>query len=209
MHVKLLVPSGSPPSYVSRWSIPLLVAHTCHCQLPHFPYARQDKKDKSRAPITAKLVANMLVCSGITHVIVSVKFYFDWWDRHRAGRVYSNLLYTLICKVDRACSQTMDLHASQIQGFFDVPVDKCVHVVPICSNRTIDIPVDSASAAQELRTPPANDYLFRSYMLNRPWFNTCGRPLTSRMPSSFLLMRAEPSGTIFRLLHCSFAMVTM
>ena len=39
-------------------------------QLPHFPYARQDKKDKSRAPITAKLVANMLQSSGVDHVIV-------------------------------------------------------------------------------------------------------------------------------------------
>ncbi|KII94392.1 hypothetical protein PLICRDRAFT_36661 [Plicaturopsis crispa FD-325 SS-3] len=56
--------------------------------LPLFPYARQDKKDKSRAPITAKLVANMIQRSGCDHVI------------------------------------TMDLHASQIQGFFDVPVDK-------------------------------------------------------------------------------------
>jgi len=55
--------------------------------IPLFPYARQDKKDKSRAPITAKLVANMLQNSGCDHVI------------------------------------TMDLHASQIQGFFDVPVD--------------------------------------------------------------------------------------
>ncbi|BEJ14053.1 hypothetical protein CspHIS471_0312270 [Cutaneotrichosporon sp. HIS471] len=55
--------------------------------IPHFFYARQDKKDKSRAPITAKLVANMLHQSGCDHVI------------------------------------TMDLHASQIQGFFDVPVD--------------------------------------------------------------------------------------
>ncbi|KAH7105888.1 phosphoribosyl pyrophosphokinase [Auriculariales sp. MPI-PUGE-AT-0066] len=56
--------------------------------IPLFPYARQDKKDKSRAPITAKLVANMIQTSGCDHVI------------------------------------TMDLHASQIQGFFDVPVDK-------------------------------------------------------------------------------------
>jgi len=55
--------------------------------IPLFPYARQDKKDKSRAPITAKLVANMIQRSGCDHVI------------------------------------TMDLHASQIQGFFDVPVD--------------------------------------------------------------------------------------
>jgi len=55
--------------------------------VPCFPYARQDKKDKSRAPISAKLVANMLVVAGADHVI------------------------------------TMDLHASQIQGFFDIPVD--------------------------------------------------------------------------------------
>ena len=55
--------------------------------IPNFPYARQDKKDKSRAPITARLVANMLQVAGCNHVI------------------------------------TMDLHASQIQGFFHVPVD--------------------------------------------------------------------------------------
>merc|ERR1712013_65014 len=55
--------------------------------IPSFPYARQDKKDKSRAPISAKLVANMLSVSGADHII------------------------------------TMDLHASQIQGFFDIPVD--------------------------------------------------------------------------------------
>jgi ribose-phosphate pyrophosphokinase len=55
--------------------------------IPCFPYARQDKKDKSRAPISAKLIANMLSVSGADHII------------------------------------TMDLHASQIQGFFDIPVD--------------------------------------------------------------------------------------
>ena len=55
--------------------------------IPNFPYARQDKKDKSRAPITAKLMANMLQVAGCNHII------------------------------------TMDLHASQIQGFFNVPVD--------------------------------------------------------------------------------------
>ena len=55
--------------------------------IPCFPYARVDKKDKSRAPITAKLVANMLVVAGCDHVI------------------------------------TMDLHAGQIQGFFDIPCD--------------------------------------------------------------------------------------
>ena len=55
--------------------------------IPNFPYARQDRKDKSRAPITAKLVADMLTTAGVNHII------------------------------------TMDLHASQIQGFFDVPAD--------------------------------------------------------------------------------------
>lgn len=55
--------------------------------IPNFPYARQDKKDKSRAPITAKLIANLLQTAGCNHVI------------------------------------TLDLHASQIQGFFRVPVD--------------------------------------------------------------------------------------
>lgn len=55
--------------------------------IPNFPYARQDKKDRSRAPITAKLIANLLQTAGCNHVI------------------------------------TMDFHASQIQGFFKVPVD--------------------------------------------------------------------------------------
>jgi ribose-phosphate pyrophosphokinase len=40
--------------------------------VPLFPYARQDKKDKSRAPITAKLVANMVQKAGCDHVIVSI-----------------------------------------------------------------------------------------------------------------------------------------
>ena len=37
--------------------------------IPNFPYARQDKKDKSRAPITAKLVANQLTVAGADHII--------------------------------------------------------------------------------------------------------------------------------------------
>lgn len=73
----------------------LIMVHACRTAsarritavIPNFPYARQDKKDKSRAPISAKLIANMLQTAGCNHVI------------------------------------TMDLHASQIQGFFNVPVD--------------------------------------------------------------------------------------
>ena len=55
--------------------------------LPYFGYARQDRRTKARTPITAKLVANMLVGAGVERVL------------------------------------TMDLHAAQIQGFFDIPVD--------------------------------------------------------------------------------------
>jgi ribose-phosphate pyrophosphokinase len=55
--------------------------------MPFYGYARQDRKDQPRVPITAKLVANLLVASGANRVL------------------------------------TMDLHAQQIQGFFDIPVD--------------------------------------------------------------------------------------
>lgn len=57
--------------------------------LPLFPYARQDKKDKSRAPITAKLVANMIQKSGCDHVIVRLFFsffFFGWLGRGTARR---------------------------------------------------------------------------------------------------------------------------
>lgn len=55
--------------------------------IPFFGYARQDRKDQPRVPITAKLVANLLTTAGVDRVL------------------------------------TMDLHAGQIQGFFDIPVD--------------------------------------------------------------------------------------
>lgn len=55
--------------------------------MPFFGYARQDRKDQPRVPITAKLVANLLTKAGVDRVL------------------------------------TMDLHAPQIQGFFDIPVD--------------------------------------------------------------------------------------
>lgn len=72
--------------------------------IPCFPYARQDKKDKSRAPISAKLVANMLTVAGADHII------------------------------------TMDLHASQIQGFFDVPVDNLYAEPAVIKYITENIP---------------------------------------------------------------------
>lgn len=55
--------------------------------ISYFGYCRQDRKDRSRVPITAKLVANLLVNAGATRIL------------------------------------TMDLHAGQVQGFFDVPLD--------------------------------------------------------------------------------------
>ena len=55
--------------------------------IPYYGYARQDRKDEGRTPITAKLVANLITRAGADRVLA------------------------------------MDLHAPQIQGFFDVPVD--------------------------------------------------------------------------------------
>ena len=65
--------------------------------IPYFGYARQDRKDKPRVPITAKLVANLLMTSGADRVL------------------------------------TMDLHAGQIQGFFDIPVDN-LYATPLLAD---------------------------------------------------------------------------
>ncbi|MFH0918486.1 MAG: ribose-phosphate pyrophosphokinase [Candidatus Omnitrophota bacterium] len=62
-------------------------AHRITAVIPYFGYARQDRKDQPRVPITAKLVANLLTVAGTSRIL------------------------------------TMDLHAGQIQGFFDIPVD--------------------------------------------------------------------------------------
>jgi len=62
-------------------------AHYVTAVIPYFGLARQDRKDKPRVAIGAKLVANILVAAGINRIM------------------------------------TMDLHAAQIQGFFDIPVD--------------------------------------------------------------------------------------
>lgn len=62
--------------------------------IPYYGYARQDRKDEGRVPITAKLVANLITVAGANRVLA------------------------------------MDLHAAQIQGFFDVPVDH-LYAVPV------------------------------------------------------------------------------
>ncbi|CAM4375248.1 ribose-phosphate pyrophosphokinase [Bacillus manliponensis] len=72
-------------------------AKTINIVIPYYGYARQDRKARSREPITAKLFANLLETAGATRVI------------------------------------TLDLHAPQIQGFFDIPIDHLMGV-PILSN---------------------------------------------------------------------------
>ena len=69
--------------------------------VPYYGYARQDRKDEGRVPITAKLVANMITRAGADRVL------------------------------------TMDLHAPQIQGFFDVPVDH-LYAAPVLNSHFID-----------------------------------------------------------------------
>ncbi|MFA5644861.1 MAG: ribose-phosphate pyrophosphokinase [Candidatus Ratteibacteria bacterium] len=65
--------------------------------IPYYGYARQDRKDRPRVPITAKLVANLLVAAGAQRILA------------------------------------MDLHAPQIQGFFDIPVDH-LFAAPVLTN---------------------------------------------------------------------------
>ena len=62
--------------------------------IPFFGYARQDRKDQPRVPITAKLVANLLTASGVSRIM------------------------------------TLDLHAQQVAGFFDIPVDH-LYALPV------------------------------------------------------------------------------
>ena len=76
--------------------------------LPFFGYARQDRKDQPRVPITAKLVANLLTAAGVDRVL------------------------------------TMDLHAQQVAGFFDIPVDHLFAapvIIRYLRSKNIDNPV--------------------------------------------------------------------
>lgn len=89
-----LVQSTSPPTNHHLMEMFIMIdalrrasASRITAVLPFYGYARQDRKDQPRVPITAKLVANLIVAAGASRVL------------------------------------TMDLHAQQIQGFFDIPVD--------------------------------------------------------------------------------------
>jgi ribose-phosphate pyrophosphokinase len=89
-----LVQSTSPPTnhnlmemFIMMDALRRASASRITAVMPFYGYARQDRKDQPRVPITAKLVANLLVAAGANRIL------------------------------------TMDLHAQQIQGFFDIPVD--------------------------------------------------------------------------------------
>jgi ribose-phosphate pyrophosphokinase len=73
--------------------------------IPYYGYARQDRKDEGRVPITAKLVANLITRAGANRVL------------------------------------TMDLHAAQIQGFFDVPVDH-LYAAPVLNEHFLNSDID-------------------------------------------------------------------
>ena len=75
--------------------------------MPYFGYARQDRKDMSRVPISAKLVADLLTTAGANRILC------------------------------------LDLHAAQIQGFFNIPVDHLYAIKDIVANvRALEIPKD-------------------------------------------------------------------
>jgi ribose-phosphate pyrophosphokinase len=93
-HDVFVVQSTSFPSNANLMELLIMIdalkrasAQRITAVLPYFGYARQDRKDQPRVPITAKLVANLLTIAGADRVL------------------------------------TIDLHAGQIQGFFDIPLD--------------------------------------------------------------------------------------
>ena len=89
-----IIQSTSNPVNDHLWELLIMIdackrasANSVNVVMPYFGYARQDRIAASREPITAKLIANMLVNAGVNRVL------------------------------------TLDLHAVQVQGFFDIPVD--------------------------------------------------------------------------------------
>lgn len=103
-----LIQSTSYPVNDNLWELLIAVdackrasANTVTVVMPYFGYSRQDRIAATREPITAKLVSNMLVKSGVDRVV------------------------------------TLDLHAVQVQGFFDIPVDN-LFTVPLFAKHYID-----------------------------------------------------------------------
>jgi len=110
--VFIIQPSG-PPTNHNLMELLIMVdavkrasAGRITAVMPFFGYARQDRKDQPRVPITAKLVANLISAAGVDRVL------------------------------------TMDLHAAQIQGFFDIPVDH-LHAKPAMVETVREILGDS------------------------------------------------------------------
>jgi ribose-phosphate pyrophosphokinase len=111
--------------------------------IPYFGYARQDRRTKARTPITAKMVANMIVGAGIERVL------------------------------------TLDLHAAQIQGFFDIPVDNLYaspifaldirHVSRAAGRITVVSPdVGGVARARELATADRHGARHRRQAAEKP-----------------------------------------
>ncbi|APZ94713.1 ribose-phosphate diphosphokinase [Fuerstiella marisgermanici] len=109
-----IVQSTSPPVNDNLMELLILIdacrrasAARITAVIPYFGYARQDRKDSGRVPITSKLVANLIVQAGAHRVLA------------------------------------MDLHAAQIQGFFDVPVDH-LYAAPILDKhfKSMDIALE-------------------------------------------------------------------
>lgn len=100
-HDVYIIQSTSCPVNDNIWELLIMIdacvrasAHSVNIVMPYFGYARQDRTASSREPITAKLVADMLVKAGADRVL------------------------------------TLDIHAVQVQGFFDIPVDN-LFTVPL------------------------------------------------------------------------------
>lgn len=108
-----IIQSTSPPANHNIMEMLIMIdaakrasAHRITAVMPFFGYARQDRKDQPRVPITAKLVANLLVTAGANRIL------------------------------------TLDLHAQQIQGFFDVPVDH-LYASPVFANYLEELDADN------------------------------------------------------------------
>ena len=111
-HVFIVQPTSNP---VNEHLMELLImcdalkrasAKTINIIIPYYGYSRQDRKTKSRQPISAKLVADLITAAGANRVIV------------------------------------MDIHAAQIQGFFNIPVDNFMGL-PILCNYLLDKQLDN------------------------------------------------------------------
>jgi ribose-phosphate pyrophosphokinase len=106
-----IVQSTSPPVNENLLELLILVdavrrasAGRITAVIPYFGYARKDRKDEGRVPITAKLVANLITTAGANRVL------------------------------------TVDLHAAQIQGFFDIPVDH-LYAAPVLARHYLEHPI--------------------------------------------------------------------